>query len=289
MHLSVIVPIYQDWMDALSLVQHLSSQTLSADHWELLLVDNGSDYVPQVPVTDFPLKVLSCEVPGSYAARNAGVLAAKGDIMVFTDADCRPAAAWLEKIRERMMGYGAANVGLLAGDVIVRKLDEGSPNRFELYDMALGLPQRRYVQRGYAVTANLSIPRKVFEGVGVFDDKRYSGGDAEFCQRAIAHGYRLDFSAEALVYHPARQKWSQLAQKVRRVKGGQISNGPPGRRAKFFTRTLLPPLFAFWFVIRSDKLKILEKMGVCWIQLRLWGVELLELLRLLAGGTPERR
>lgn len=285
--LSVIVPVYQDWDDALLLLACLSSQTLPPCNWQAILVDNGSDWIPDLSDWSHFVTIISCDTPGSYAARNRALSLARGQYMVFTDADCRPESDWLANIHKRILADDHPN--LVAGNVVVDKLTPGKANRYELYDMALGLPQERYVSRGYAVTANLTVDREVFESVGLFDERRFSGGDAEFCQRAIGAGFRLVYEATATVYHPARSEWALVERKARRIKGGQIRNGPLKRRSKFFIRTFLPPVFAFWFTLRSPRLSPGGKLSVCLILCRLWMVEMTEVCRLLAGSVPERR
>lgn len=285
--ITVIVPVYQDWDNAQELIRCLQKQTLAEDRWTALFVDNGSDYVPEESTVPGFVTIIHCVQPGSYAARNKALESAKGDYLVFTDADCRPSPCWLERMLNRFEeGDGP---GLVAGEVCVDKLTPGPPNIYELYDMALGLPQKRYVARGYAVTANLAVRREVFEAIGPFDDNRFSGGDAEFCRRASGAGYSLVFEQSALVYHPARFEWEQLARKVRRVKGGQILNGSLKRRVMFFARAFMPPIFAFMFAIRCDRLSRSQQLRVCVIQVRLWLVEMAEAIRLVAGSTPERR
>lgn len=285
--LVVIVPVYQDWDKALELIECLKKQTLPVDLWSALFVDNGSDDVPESSSLPSFVTMLSCAKPGSYAARNRALEVAEGDYFVFTDADCRPSPQWLEKLIDRF--EKADSPGLVAGDVCVQKLDAGMPNLYELYDMALGLPQERYVSRGYAITANLAVRGELFKLVGRFNPERFSGGDAEFCRRAVAAGYGLVFEQSALVYHPARSDWNQLSRKTRRVKGGQILNGSLKRRAMFFGRTFMPPVFAFALALRCDRLTRMQQFKVCAVQVRLWFVEMAEVARLVMGSSPERR
>lgn len=284
---TVIVPVFQDWSDALELIECLRAQTLDQKFWTAIFVDNGSEIVPKC--SDLPefVNLIHCGTPGSYAARNEGLKVASSENLVFTDADCRPDPQWLEQMLARLDSDDSPD--LVAGDVIVGKLNQGEPNVYELYDIALGLPQKRYVSRGYAVTANLAVRREVFDGVGVFDARRFSGGDAEFCRRAGSAGYKLVFAPDAAVHHPARSEWRQLERKARRVKGGQLLNGPRMRRAMFCIRTFLPPVFAFLFALQCRRISKFRRFQVCAVQSRLWLTEMSEVLRLFLGATPERR
>lgn len=285
--ISVIIPIYQHWELTKILFDALDSQTLSKDLWECFIVDNGSDHVPaQSELPDF-VTLLECQTPGSYAARNTALDHAKGQLLVFTDADCKPLPDWLSLLWQAYQKQEKPQ--LIAGGVTVKRFDKGEPNPIEIYDMAMGLPQARYVRRGYAVTANLSIPRKVFDAVGPFDDQRFSGGDAEICQRANGSGFPLTYLPAAEVQHPARDSWEELITKLKRQKGGQVRSGPTSRRAKFIIKTLIPPVWLFWYALRSEKITPRQKVTALRVQALLWLVELAETARLLANGKLERR
>lgn len=268
-------------------LKKIAAQTFSPQQWELLVVDNGSPDVPSQDELPSFVTLLSCTTPGSYAARNVGIRHAKGQLLVFTDADCQPNPGWLESHWNAFQKHGTQTLN--AGAVTVAKLTPGMPNDYELYDSFLGIPQERYsTQRGYAVTANLAIPKAVFDAAGYFDEKRFSGGDAEFCQRARRKGAVLSYVREAEVLHPARASWKELETKARRVKGGQICNGPFLRRAGFFFKSFLYPLIAIGRVIRKP-MKISDKRRVLRVVIRLGVVEVKEVLSLLIGIAPERR
>ena len=285
--ISVIIPIYQHWELTQILFDALARQTLSKSDWECFIVDNGSDVVPEAETLPDFVALLECPQPGSYAARNRALKEAAGELLVFTDADCRPDPQWLEIIWNAYQSH--YHPTLIAGGVNVRRFDGQNPNSIESYDMAMGLPQERYTRHGYAVTANLSIPKVVFDRVGTFDDQRFSGGDAEFCQRAGKAGIPLAYLPEATVDHPARNSWDELTTKLKRVKGGQVRSGPIKRRIKFIIKTFIPPVWAYWFVINSNKINRYQKATSLLIQTRLWLTEMTTTIRLLANGKIERR
>lgn len=287
MKISVVVPVYQHWNMVDKLLEGLASQTLPLDQWELLMVDNGSDYVPDAADLPSFVNLLHCPKAGSYAARNAALSHARGELLVFTDADCRPCADWLEHLWLAHINGNCRS--LIAGGIEVARLDAGRHTLIELYDMALGLSQANYVKGGYAVTANLAIPRTVFSAIGNFDDSRFSGGDKEFCLRAKSQGFSLQYQPNALVQHPARQHWSELVAKAKRIKGGKVCSGSLKSRAVNAIRTYLPPVWAFLSVIRNQRFSIGQRMCILWVQCRLWWAEMLEVTRLLFGKTPERQ
>lgn len=284
MLVTLIIPVFNQWHLLTETLKSLSEQSCE-NKFELIIIDNGSDDVPEKDEF-FDTTIVECNKPGSYAARNFGLKHASGELIIFTDADCSPDREWIEQM---ISAYEKSNKKtLIAGNVVI-STDSKYPSSAELYDIAAGLPQERYVSKGYAVTANLAIPKVVFDKIGLFDDTRFSGGDADFCQRALNAGFELKFVPGAVVYHPARKTWDEYATKVRRMKGGQIRAGKLSRRLKYFSITLVPPVWRIWRTVKSDKLTVREKSRVIWFQIRLWGVELSETMCLLLGKTPERR
>lgn len=286
--LSVIAPVFEGWDIIWRLFQALEAQTFAKDRYEVIMVDNGSTFIPEA-IPSF-VKLLKCEKPGSYAARNIGIDSARGELLVFTDADCVPINTWLEDIWNAYTE--TKGKALLAGSVEVKSFErEKDANIWELYDSYLGLPQERFVKkRGYAVTANVAVPRSAFDDVGMFDSARFSGGDAEFCQRAVAGGYELQYLESARVFHPARSTWEELARKSRRLKGGQFRNGPLKRRVWFFFRHVCePPIGALKVFARRSKYTLIERLRIYTVLMSLWCYESLEIVLLLLGKTPERR
>lgn len=280
---SVIVPVFRDWDLVPALLEALAAQTPGAGPFEILLVDNDAGAPPPAPALPGNARILACAAPGSYAARNAGAAAAGGAWLVFTDADCRPDPGWLAAFRPEMEETPAA---LLAGPV--RMTASARPSAAAIHDLVRGIPQAAYVARGYAATANLAVPAAVFRALGGFDAARFSGGDADFCRRAGAAGHGIRLVAGACVAHPARADWAAIAAKARRVKGGQIASGPHARRLAWSLRTLVPPFReSLAYLARPHPWR--HRLVAVVIRFRLWGVELAETARLIAGGRPERR
>ena len=285
---SVIIPVYNDKLRLIRLLNTLRKQTFDRNDIQVIVVDNDS--APPL-VLDSHYKdwvtLLRCLQPGSYAARNKAVSIAMGRVIVFTDADCIPSQRWLSEAEAWYRSRGFPPV-ILAGGV-QQFVDSSPPSIYGLYDLTLGIPQERYVSRGYGVTANLFVPRIIFDSVGLFDSTRLSGGDAAFCRLAGSHGFQIEYLEKASVKHLARTDWDSLSKKVRRVKGGQVLNGPLLRRFLFIIRTLLPPVYALKYAFKASNLSFVDRLKVCLVQCRLWYTEIVEIVRLLIFRRPPLR
>ncbi|MBP7003012.1 glycosyltransferase [Amaricoccus sp.] len=285
---SVIVPVYRHWDLVPGLLAALAAQDFR--DFEILLVDNAPHEGRPELALPGNARVLACAAPGSYAARNAALATARGRLLAFTDADCLPDPGWLAALVAAAGPETGTETGterLLAGPVRMTTLGP-SPSRWEAYDLIRGIPQARYVRLGYAATANLAVPASVFARLGGFDEGRLSGGDAAFCRRAGAAGIPIALVEGAVVAHPARASWEELARKARRVKGGQIRGGSRLSRLVWLVRTLTPPVRAHRRFLAAPRPRSERRAAIAALY-RLWGVELAETFRLLCGGLPERR
>ena len=284
--LSVVIPNYQHWERAQTLLTALNTQTLHKAEWECFIVDNGSDTVPsQQELPEF-VTLLECKTPGSYAARNMALPLAKGELIVFTDADCQPDPDWLEQLLA--IYRKQSSPALIAGGVTVKKFQDHKPNAIEVYDMAMGLPQDRYTAKGFAVTANLAIPRPVFDSIGPFDQERYSGGDTEICLRAKKAGFPLLYAPRANVNHPARNSWNEIFTKMKRVKGGQLLAGTAREKRRFVIKTLSPPIKNIWYALHTTKVTNRQKWTTLWVIVALWLVDITLTARILYTGEKQR-
>jgi glycosyltransferase involved in cell wall biosynthesis len=225
---SVIVPVYNDAGRLATCLEALEDQTYASQRYEVVVVDNASSQ-PIAPLLDayaHAVPVYEAQA-GSYAARDRGLAVAKGSIVAFTDADCIPAPVWLE---EGVAALQRQRGGLIAGRVDVFAEDSRRPNPIEAYEMLNAFRQERYIELGFAPTANLFTTREVLDAVGPFDAALKSGGDREWTSRAIAAGWPIAYHEAAVVKHPARRSLGELTHRLARIAGGHFARSRADRR-----------------------------------------------------------
>ena len=284
---SVVVPVYADADGLRVCLDALSRQTYRP--FEVVVVDNGAEPSLGPVVAPFAFARLVHEpAPGSYAARNAGVAGARGAVLAFTDADCRPAPDWLARGTARL---GAASV--VAGRIEVVPRDAARPNAVERVEMRAALRQQTYVEEGgFGATANLLTTAETFGAVGPFDAALRSGGDLEWCRRATAAGRRLVYADDARVAHPARRTLAGLLRKTARIAGGfaALNRGRatpyPGLSGGW--RDALPPVRASVAALRDQAVPLPERLKMVGVLNAVQAAQTVERVRLRWGGAPVR-
>ncbi|WP_413452151.1 glycosyltransferase [Georgenia phoenicis] len=242
---SVVVPVRDDPRLSACL-DALARQSYPGELIEVVVADNGDDPAVREVVAARPgVRYVAEPAGGSYTARNAAVLVSTGEVLAFTDSDCLPEEGWLEHA-VRALTKGA---DIVAGRVAVYARDASRPHPVEAYELVHAFPQETYVARsGASVTANMCTTRAAFDAAGPFRSELYSGADVEWAQRANRLGLRTVYCADAVVHHPARDSYSALRTKLRRVIAGRherdVLDGHDAPAPWPALRSLVPPLGA---------------------------------------------
>lgn len=184
--------------------------------WEIIVVDNNSaDHTRTIVENaqrDWPQLRYEFEPKqGLSHARNHGIRAARGTILLFTDDDVLPETDWLESTLMGMEQYQADACGGYIAPVWETPPPSWLTERFYGF-----LAIRTDREDDYPITtagqapfgANMAIKRTVFEQVGLFDTNRgrkgkelASGEDGEMFERILAKGLKAVFLGGARVHH----------------------------------------------------------------------------------------
>ncbi|MHA1734475.1 MAG: glycosyltransferase [Promethearchaeota archaeon] len=270
---SVVVPVFNAQAHVERLVKALTEQNFP-EPYEVILVDDGSvdgtrrAFEEVRGRVDFEhLEFHQIEHGGPAVARNAGAKLSRGEVVLFTDADCVPNEDWIGAMVEPLSDPDVAAVGgsyrTLNGEYRLA--------RFVGHDIAY-----RHGRYGefidFAATFSLAIRKEVLEDVGMFDQD-YSEANAEdndLSYELVRRGYKIKYQPAGWVYHPHphrlrvflkqqfdRAKWRIKLHRENRRFGGDAYAGPAtlyqplvwglvlAAQALAFLAWLLPVLFGF--------------------------------------------
>ncbi len=198
--ISVIIPAFNAERTIGRCLEALTRQSLPGEDYEVIVVDDGSTDRTRLIVERYAgVCLLTQERRGPAAARNAGATQARGDILLFTDADCEPTVDWLERMSAPFCSEAIAGV---KGAYQTRQ--RGMIPRFvqiEYEDKYDRMARDEYID--FIDTYSAAYRRAVFLENGGFDTlfPTASVEDQEFSFRLARLGHKMVFVPEAIVYH----------------------------------------------------------------------------------------
>jgi GT2 family glycosyltransferase len=206
---TVIIPHLNQQVALEACLDSLDSQSVDRSVFEVIVVDNGSDTVPDLAADRHPnVRLLKEPQPGPGLARNRGVEAACGDILCFIDADCRADRRWLEEAVRALAS--APDSTVLGGDVRIWRRDATRFGAIEAYESVFAYRFKMYIEKqGYSGTGNLAVRRNDFAKVGPFRGLEVAE-DVDWGARARAAGMAVRYEPSMIVYHPARNSLREL-------------------------------------------------------------------------------
>lgn len=188
-----------------------------AGKWELVLVDNGSSDATAEVLRSFcasgraPARYVHEPKPGLATARNAGLSAAEGELIVFTDDDCYPEPNFLVEAKR---AFEDPAVGFAGGRILLFDPTDAPVTILESRDPAY-FPPHTYIRTGKIQGANMAFRRAALEQLGGFDPLFGSGSyfpaeDIDAVAGVNLLGWAGAYAPEMVVHHHHGRKSADL-------------------------------------------------------------------------------
>jgi O-antigen biosynthesis protein len=172
-----------------------------AERREVVVVDNSSTDDTRAIVSRFPVRLVHESRRGRSHARNAGIEAAHGEVVAFTDADCVVATSWLHEL---VPALGDESVAGVRGEIAAYP-PRTRAQRYAARTRDPHQPTASESARPFVVTANSAFRREALRQVGGFDPAFAGGEDADLSWRLLDAGFELRSAPRAVVFHRGRE------------------------------------------------------------------------------------
>jgi len=199
--LTVVIPTYNRLDTLRHVIPALLRQDLRADEYEVVVADSLSndgtaEYLAEI-AREYPrVRHLPGPYTGRAMARNAGIEAARGSVVMFTDADIIASSDLVSRhLAHHRERTGIAVVGM-----------ELQVNSYEDYERLFAHPEqrrplhpmtRKTLSWLYFLTGNASVRKSDLDRVGRFDENFTGYGHED-----LELGYRLQQAGMTIVYDP---------------------------------------------------------------------------------------
>lgn len=242
-------PILRETVKAL-LFQVSTRDTVAELDYDVVVVDNapssGKTLETLAGIDDSRLRIISQPLRGLSRARNAGVAAATGAVVAFTDDDAVPDQGWLSSLLEVFSSPASSSVGAVTGLVMPAELIYPSQRWFEEYGgfskgtepvvwsscptdpsssllgkSGEGGPLFPMTTARVGAGANMAFRQTVLTEMGPFDcslgagTPSEGGEDLDAFARVLQAGHWIIYSPDAAVWHTHRRTLEELKRQIR--------------------------------------------------------------------------
>jgi GT2 family glycosyltransferase len=206
---SVVIPTFnrREWLRRLLLA--LDEQDDGGPSFEVIVVVDGAtdgsiEMLAQFD-SKYPLRVVTQANNGPAAARNRGLGAATGDVIIFLDDDVVPTTSLIARhLEPHQRDRNVAVLGRIAASPErIRMMTPWAGHEMELLDRHYeALSSGRVIPGArHFFTANASVRREHLRAVGGFDVTFHRSEDVELGYRLAERGLHFHFAPQAEVLH----------------------------------------------------------------------------------------
>ena len=265
MKLSIIIPCFNA-ADTIAIQLEALANQKWHESWEVIISDNGStdnslEIVEQYGDRLHNLRIIDSSARvGAAHARNMGAKAAKGESIVFCDADDEVAPGWLAA-----MGEALSKHDFVVGALDTTKLSESwAVNSRDFPNMNTELPVHKCApQLLMGFSGNMGIKRSIHKAIGGFDESfTPSSEDIEYSWRLQLAGTKLKFVPNALVYYRLRHTLLDIYYQAIAYSKGHVRLYKKYQYSGIFSRPLKDNVMSLkWLLINFPKIRSKEEMG----------------------------
>lgn len=207
---------------------------------EIIVIDNGSRDATASIATDMGVTVLINPTGTISALRNMGARRARGELLVFLDADMVVPEGFLKKGKDY---FDRGFTGALGFDTTVPS-DAGWVAR--VWGQDLRFKDKKEINVDFLISRCIFIKKSTFEETGGFDELLKTNEDKDFTMRVAKVGYPLVYSNKLRLIHLGYEK--DLFELIRKEFWRQGSTLMFARRWHFAPRTLRNPMLSLWHI-----------------------------------------
>jgi cellulose synthase/poly-beta-1,6-N-acetylglucosamine synthase-like glycosyltransferase len=195
---SIIIPARNEEDNISECLACLKYIDYPKDKWEVIVIDDSSEDFTFQKAESFKKEIPNIQIiriekenDSISPKKNAiltGIKQSKGEIIVATDADCRPNKEWISEI----ISHFDANTGLVAGfsPIISYENPDKLLNSFQFIEsISLGGLSSGSIELGFPLTCtgrNLAYRKEIFNNIGGFGEyKVYISGDDDLFMHRI--------------------------------------------------------------------------------------------------------
>jgi len=218
MFFSLIIPVYNRPDEINELLQSIS-KTHFKDHFEVVIVEDGSEIACETIVKNYKAKLdisyYFKENSGPGDSRNFGMRKARGDYFIIFDSDCIIPPAYLDEVSKMLQAkyvdcFGGPDKALDSFSDIQKAINFSMTSFITTGGIRGGSEK---IDKFQPRSFNMGISKKAFEVSGGFGNI-HPGEDPDLAIRLWHLGFETALFQHAYVYHKRRIDWYKFSMQV---------------------------------------------------------------------------